>query len=406
MFRPPTVLSAVLVLVLVAPVAPVTAQSGDTVTLTITVRDTDGDPVSDTDLDATWEDGSTTATTAANGKAFVDAPTGATVEIAVTHPRYVRNSPYVVESASETDVEIDVYRKSTVRLEVSDDDGSVADASVVIERGGLTYQTGTTGSDGVFESETLAAGTYTVVVNKPGYYTREKSLEIEGSITNRVALRRGSVSVNVRVVDPYFDPPESVSGATVAFGDVATDRTNASGNATLTAPVNTEATLRVTRDGYRTAEREVTVGEDAEDVAVDLSRTRSITLEAINERVVAGERTVLRATNAYGDGAAVATVVLDGEQVGTTDSDGEVTVRITDPGTHTLYVTNDGVRSNEVQVEAIGDDEGATTPPGATGTEEADPTATEPTTTGTSPGFGILTVLALLAVLVVALRRR
>jgi len=406
MFRPPTVLCITLLL-LVAPVAPVAAQSGETATLTVTVRDADGDPVADADLDATWSDGSTTATTAANGKAFVDVPVGAEVEIAVTNPRYLRNSPYVVDSASEREVEITVYRRSSVRLEVNDDDGSVDDASVRIERGGLTYQTGTTGPDGVFESDDLQAGTYTIVVSKPGYATRRKSIDIEGSITNRVALRRGSVPVTVRVGDPYFDPPRPVSGATVTLADVATDRTNRTGNVTVTAPVNTEYTLRVTRDGYRTVEREVTVDETAETVTVDLTRTRSITLEAVNERVVAGERTVLRATNAYSDGAAVAAVFLDGERVGTTDGSGEVTVRIADPGTHTLYVSKDGVRSNEVQVEAIGADGTATS--GAAETERTDATATgTPTaTTGTSPGFGALPALfAVLSLLALARRRR
>jgi hypothetical protein len=395
----PTILCVVLIL-LVAPVAPVGAQSTDTVTITVTVRDTDGDTIADADLDASWSDGSTTATTAANGKAFVDVPAGAEVEIGVTHPRYLRTSPYVVSEASEREVEIEVYRRSSVRLEVNDDDGPVTDASVVIERGGLAFDRGTTGSNGVFESDSLEAGSYTVVVDKPGYYTRRKPLEIEGSITNRVALRRGSVPVNVRVVDPYFDGPDPVSGATVSLGDVATDRTNGSGEVTVTAPVNTETTLRVTRDGYRTVEREVTVGEEADSVSVELSRARSITLEAVNDRVVAGERTVLMATNAYGDGAETTTVFLDGERVGTTDGDGEVTVRITDPGTHTLYVTKDGVRSNEVQIEAIG---------GGTTTAVPDPTATEPpaTTPGTSPGFGVVpATVALLASLVVALRRR
>jgi len=403
MFRPPTVLCVALVLVIAAPVAPVGAQSDDTATLTVTVRDADGDPIDGADLDATWEGGSTTATTAANGKAFVDVPVGAEVEIAVTHPRYLRNSPYVVESASEREVEIEVYRRSSVRLVVSDDDGSVADASVRIERGGLTYETGTTGPSGVFESDELQAGTYTVVVSKPGYYVRRKTLDIEGSITNRVAVRRGSVPVTVRVADPYFDPPRPVSGATVSLGDVATDRTNGTGNVTVTAPVNTEATLRVTRDGYGTVEREVTVGEGAETVPVDLSRTRSITLEAVNERVVAGERAILRATNAYGDGAAVATVFLDGERVATTDGDGEATVRIADSGTHTLYVSKDGVRSNEVEVEAVGD---GTATPDATETAGAEPTATgTPTaTTGTAPGFGALP--ALVALLVVVARGR
>jgi PGF-CTERM protein len=406
MSRVPAILSVLLVLSLVAgATAGVTvAQSGgETVTVTVAVRDRAGNAISNADLDVEWEDGSTTVTTAGNGKAFVDVPAGAEVTIRVTHPRYVRNNPYVIDSAAEREVDVQVFRKSTVRLEVSDDDGAVADARVRIERGGLRFETGTTGSNGVFESDVIEAGRYTVVISKPGYYTREKPLEIDGDITNRVALRRGSVTVGVRVVDSHFDPPQPVSSATVTVTDVATERTGRSGNVSMTAPVNTETTLRVTRDGYRTVERDLTVGEEATNVSVGISRTPSITLESANERIVAGERVILSATNAYGEPASVATVYLDGEQVATTDGQGEARVRIDDPGEHTFSVTKNGVQSNEVSVEVIGGD-------GGTDTADATPTASPPdestatptATSDSSPGF--TPILALLAILLVAAR--
>jgi len=409
MIRVITVLSLVLVLSLGTAAAGITvAQSGDeTVTVTVTVRDQAGNPISNADLDLEWDGGSATATTAGNGKAFVDVPAGAEVTIRVTHPRYVRNSPYIISSASEREVEVEVFRKSSVRLEVSDDDGPVADARVLIERGGLDVAAGRTGSDGVFESDVLQAGSYTITVSKPGYYTRRKPLEIEGDITNRVAVRRGSVAVGVRVVDPHFDPPQPVPSATVTLTDVGTDRTDTRGNGSVTAPVNTETTLRVTRDGYRTVERDLTVGEEATNLSVDISRTPSLTLEAANERIVAGERVIVTATDAYGDPATVATVYLDGERVGTTDGEGEARVRIDDPGDHTLYVTGDGVRSNEVGVEAISADGGTTdATPTASPTSEPTATPTATTTTGTSPGFTpLLAVLAILAVAARAARR-
>jgi PGF-CTERM protein len=409
MSRVPAILSLLLVLSLVAGAgAGITAaQSGETVTVTVAVNDRAGNAISDADLDVEWDGGSTTATTAGNGKAFVDVPAGAEVTIRVTHPRYVRNNPYVIDSAAEREVEVRVYRKSSVRLEVSDDDGAVADARVRIQRGGLDIETGRTGPNGVFESDTVEAGRYTVVVSKPGYYVSQKPLEIDGDVTNRVALRRGSVTVGIRVVDPHFDPPQAVSGATVTVSDVATDRTGRSGNVSVTAPVNTETTLRVTRDGYRTVERDLTVGEEATNVSVGISRTPSITLESANERIVAGERVVLTATNAYGEPASVATVYLDDERVGTTDGEGEARVRIDDPGEHTLYVTKDGVQSNEVGVEAISADGGTDTAdatPTASPTPESTPTptATPTATSDSSPGFTL--PLALLAILVVAAR--
>jgi len=403
MLRVTPVLSVVLVLSLVAAAGGVVAQSSETVTVTIAVRDQADNPISDAELDVEWDGGSTTATTAGNGKAFVDVPADARVTISVTHPRYVRNSPYVISSASEREVEVDVFRKSTVRLEVSDDDGFVDGASVLIERGGLDVATGRTNQNGVFESGVLQAGEYSITVSKAGYYTRRKSLEIDGDVTNRVALRRGTVPVTIRVVDPQFDPARPVSNAGVSLSDIGSSRTDTGGNATIESPVNTETTVRVTKDGYRTVERELTVGPEPTNVSVQFSRTRSIALDAANERMVAGERVILTATNAYGNPAAVATVYLDGERVGTTDGEGEASVRIEDPGTHTLYVVRDGVRSNEVQVEAIAVDDATPT----AGTASSTPTATPgqtvtPTPTPTSDaGTGFTPALAVLAVLVI-----
>lgn len=400
-------LCVVLVLSLVAP-GVATAQSSETVTVTVAVRDQADNPISNAELDVEWNGGSTTATTASNGKAFVDVPEGAEVTIRVTHPRYVRNRPFVISSASETEVEVEVYRKSSVRLEVNDDDGPVEDARVLIERGGLDVQTGQTNANGVFTSGTLQAGSYSVTISKPGYYVRRKSLDVEGDITNRVALRRGTTNVNVRVVDPHFDPARPVSNAVVDFGDDTSGRTDRGGTLSVTVPVNTERTLRATKDGYRTVERSLQVGEEPENVSIRLSRTPSITLEATNERIVAGERVILTATNAYGEPATVATVYLGGERVGTTDGDGEAAIRLSEPGTHTLYVTRNDVRSNEVQIEAIAAGGEVTPTATASSTETDTPTATDtPTETAdTSPGFTpALAVLALLVLGGLAARR-
>jgi PGF-CTERM protein len=391
------VVLALVLPLLAGPAGVATAQSGETVTLTVAVRDRAGDLVADADLDVEWDGGSTTATTAANGRAFVDVPAGATVRITVNHPRYLREDPFVLADVSEREVSVTVYRKSTIRLEVSDPNGSVADASVLIERGGLDVATGTTDANGVFETGVIRAGDYTVTVTKPGYYNRTKPLAVEGDVTNRVALRPGSVDVTVRVTDPHFDPATPVADASVALEGVATDRTDPDGTVTVTAPVNTETTLRVTKSSYRTVTRRVRIGEANDTVAVGLSRTPSLTVEVVAQRVVAGERVLLTATDAYGDPATGVTVTLDGDQVGTTDADGELAVRIDDPGTHTLRASTDGTQSNELTVEAIAAD-GAT----ATPTANATPTATA-TPTGTGDGApGFTPALAVVAVLATA----
>jgi hypothetical protein len=405
MSRVATAVVATLLLSLVAgPASLAVAQSADSVTLTVAVRDRSGDPVGDARLDVEWEGGSTTATTAGNGKAFVDVPDGAEVRVTVTHPRYLRTDPFVIADAGEREVEITVYRKSTVRLEVTGPDGAVADASVLIERGGLDVVTGTTGPDGVFVSDVIQAGDYTVTVTKPGYFRRTKPLTIEGDITNRVALRPGSVNVTVDVVDPHFDPPRPVSGATVTLDGVATATSDGDGEVRVSVPVNTPTTLRVTKSGYRTVSRSVTIGERDATLSADLSRTPSLTIGVVSQRMVAGERMLVTATDAYDDPAAGVTVTLDGDAVGTTDVDGELAVRVDDPGTHTLRASSDGLTSNELVIEAIaadGDGEGEATGTPTANATDATPTATATDTDVGAPGF--TTALAVLAVLGAAL---
>lgn len=395
-----TALAVTLAVALVlAPAGIAAAQGGGTVTVTVALNDTDGDPVGNADLDAEWDGGSATATTASNGKAFLDVPEGAEVRVTVDHENYLREDPYVVQSASEREVSVRVYRKSAIRLEVSSDEGAVDDASVLIERGGLDVETGTTGENGVYETGVIREGDYDVTISKTGYFTRRKTLRAEGEITNRVALTRGSVPVRVDVADPQTDAP--VADANVTFDGVGTAHTGGNGVATIETPVNTQSTLRVTKADYRTVSRDLSVGEEQTEVSVSLSRTPSLTVSAVNERVLAGERVALSVTDAYGNPATGVTVTLDGDAVGTTDDEGEIAVRIDGPGEHALRATDDGVTSDPVSVEAVdvdGTEAASTGTTAAAGTPSATETPTA-TTTSTSPGFTpVAAVLAVLAV--------
>lgn len=379
------------------------AQSGETVTVTVAVRDSAGNPISDADITAEWDGGSTTAATAGNGKAFIDVPEGTEVSVEVEHSRYVRTTPYTIADASEREVEVEVFRKSSVCLEVSDDNGPVENAEVLIERGGLEITTGTTDSDGVYESDIIQAGDYQVTIRKPGYYTAQKSLEIDGNVTNRVALRAGSVSVDVTVIDPHFDSPRSVDDARVNLTGFATSRTGPDGRTVLGTPVNVRTTLQVDKKGYRGKSRDVRIGESDTNVTVEISREPSLTTEATNERIVTGERVPIVVTNAYGEPAPGVTITLDGDTVGTTDTEGEFAARINESGGHTLRATDGGVRSNEVSVEAIAPPGSDTAAP-ASPTPDATATATE--TEAVTPGFtAVIAVFALFSAAFL-LRRR
>ena len=75
---------ALLTLVVVTSLLPTTIVAAqEVVTLTVTIETPDGEPVANAALTATWDGGSSTATTVSNGKAFIDVEQGADVEIAV-----------------------------------------------------------------------------------------------------------------------------------------------------------------------------------------------------------------------------------------------------------------------------------------------------------------------------------
>jgi hypothetical protein len=383
-----------------------TTDTAEEVTLTVSVENQDGEPVKNAELTATWENGSNTETTASNGKAFVDVPAGTEVTIEISHPAYIRNYPTVVENASERTVRIPVSQRGQLTAVVADDAGRVANADVVLRKDGRVAARGTTNDSGVFSSDDVEQGEYTMSVVKPGYYQNTTTVQIDETTETRVAIERGTVSLTVAVRDPHLSPPEALRNATVKIGSVGQFQTLAGGQATVGVPVNTAFSLTVTKDGYETVTETVRVQESDRRVNVSVNRSPSLTADPLNRRVVAGESVIVEVSNEYNESVAGATVLLDDEPVGTTDDDGRVTVSIEEPGNHTLVATTDELRSSRVTITAI-------TAAGETPTATATPTATSsasptPPETGVGgPGFTVLSaVLALVVGVVILIFRR
>jgi hypothetical protein len=388
-------LTVVLVLVasLVGASGPAIAQSqSEQVTLTLeVVVPSSNERLGGVTLVASWEDGETRATTASNGKVFVDVPRGASVEITLDDPEYIRNQPYRIRVATEKEHTIEVARKAEVDVVVSDAEGPVADANVVLRQDDTAVVTGRTDSDGVFQSGTIEQGRYTVSVVKSGYYQTTRELIVAGSPERSVTIERGRIDYDVVVEDDHFDPAEPVTDATVSIervGDLTTDERGAV--ATL-LPVNSELRVQVSKDGYETATRTVSVDETRGSVTLSISREPSLSLTAVNERVVAGEVVPVEVTNAYGEPAADVELLLDGEPVGRTDANGEATVRIDEPGDHDIQARRDGTTSETVTVRGI--DEGSSEAQQTETEAAAGTTAVQTTETAGDGGSGIQDLL-------------
>jgi hypothetical protein len=342
-------------------------------------------------LVASWEDGETRATTASNGKVFMDVPRGASVEITLDDPEYTRNQPYRIRVATEKEHTIEVARKAEVDVVVSDAEGPIADANVVLRQDDTAVVTGRTDANGVFQSGTIEQGRYTVSVVKSGYYQTTREIIVAGSPERSVTIERGRVDYDVVVEDDHFDPAEPVADATVSIERVGDLTTDGRGAVATLLPVNSELRVQVSKDGYETTTRTVSVDESRGSLTLSISREPSLSLTAVNERVVAGEVVPIEVTNAYGEPAADVELLLDGDPVGRTDANGEATVRIDEPGDHDIQARRGGTTSETVTVRGIGEGSSETQ---QTETEAAvETTAVRTTETAGDGGFGFRSLL-------------
>jgi len=400
-----TLISVVAVGFVVAALAPVAvggAAAQQDVTLTVTVLNHNDNPVQGAELTAEWDGGSVTEETRANGQALMDVPEGADVEVSVAHERYVRNRPLRVEDASTREVEMNVWLSGTVRVNVVDADGSVADVRLTF-RDPRTVATVRTGENGVATTDRLERGEYQVTAFKPGYLENEFEIDITGTtgapveVRRRVEIERGTVSVQFNVTDDHFDTPRPLPNARIEIGDDSLT-TRDTGLRSIDLPVNRNYDVRVSKDGYEAATERISVEESDTRVNISIRRTPELAVSAANDRVVIGESTQVTVTDAYDEPVAGATVSVDGSEVGQTGQDGTASVRISEAGEREITVTLEDL-SESVTVEGVDPD----------AEDEATPTDT-PTDTPTpgedGSGFGVVAALLALTALAVAARQR
>lgn len=351
------------------------AIAADT-TLTVSVVDESGSAIADAELTAEWSGGSTTATTASNGKAFVDVPEGENVTLSVVHDDYVRNHPVEIVDAEGGDVEVTVYPKAQATATVSDANGPVADAEVRFVKDDRLAASGTTADDGTFSTGVVEAGEYTLRVEKPGYYIVRNTVTVENETTEKVTIERGSIVVDFNVTDDHFDPPQPVAQATVTVEGVGSVKTLEDGQNSMRLPVNTRFSVTVEKAGYENATGTFGVAEEVRLANFSMQRTPSLTLETVSNRVVAGERVRLEVSDEYGAPVAGAKIRLDSEKIGETDDDGVYLATVESGGEHEIHASKGRLESNSVTVEAIGgDDPTATHEPTESDTADSTPTA-------------------------------
>lgn len=404
--------ASVLALLLIASVAVggIGTATADTA-VKVTVVTQGGNPVSGATLNATWDGGSTTATTVSNGQTFIDVPEDKEVAIEVQSDSYVRNDPYVIENPGDVGddgVEIGVYEDALATITVENTQGNaVPNAEVTLVKNDSAVIDGETDQNGQIESDYIEVGTdepYELTVEKRGYLSNTTTLQVQGHVRPTVTLQRGQVQASITVVDPYFDPPRPIENVTVQVGSVATSQTLSNGAQTFQVPVNSEPTVALSKPGYASSEAALVVEESSVDETFYISRAPNLTVDRSADQVVVGENVELNVTDEYDDPVPNATVTLDGTEVGTTNVRGLVTVPVESAGELTYTVTAKGTSKS---VTVVGFDPDATDTPSPT-TEQPTTETTEADDTGSAfgPGFGVVAALVGLLALAALGRRR
>lgn len=386
-------LVGVFVVGLAVPIAIGSVAAAD-VTLTVTVVDYRGEPVSGVDVTASWDGDSVTEQTRASGQALLDVPAGAEVELDVSGASYMRNHPYVIENATTREARVSVGEAGQARVTVTDDDGPVAGATVRLEAIGRTAGSVETGADGVAQIEPVERKTYTLRVSKPGYFDHSERLRIDDVATQEVQLEEAIVGLDVMVQDPHFDPPEEIEEATVEISpsDVRLV-TLGNGEASTRLSANRDYELSVNKSGYRPVTRDLSAGESDVNATVNMSRTPAVDLQVAQEAVVLGQTTQVTVTDEYGDPVTDAPITLDGDEAARTDEGGQATVSIDTAGDVAIGVSHEGA-TDTVTIEGVRGDSG--TSGGDNGTDDGN----QSTDGGIGPGFGPGSALVALLALV------
>lgn len=383
------------------------AVAADT-TLTVSIVDNSGSPIAGAELTAEWSGGSTTETTASNGKAFVDVPEGQNVTLSVEHDDFVRNHPLEIPDAEGGDIEVTVYPKAQATASVVDANGPVADAQIRFVKDGRIAASGATDDAGEFSTGVVEAGEYSLRVEKAGYFVDRRTLAVEEDTTTEIAIERGSVVVDFNVTDDHFAPPRAVGSATVTVEGVGSVKTLDDGQNSMRLPVNTKFSVAVEKTGYENTTGSVGVAEAPRRTNFSMQRAPSLALETVSERVVAGERARLEVSDEYGAPVEGATITLDGQAVGETDADGVLLATVESSGEHELRAIQGSLESNAVTVEALGEDTPTATP-ASTASNTAGETTSPTTTTepdGGMPGFEFVVALVGVALAILFASRR
>ncbi|EHQ88486.1 InlB B-repeat-containing protein [Desulfosporosinus youngiae] len=337
-----------------------TANVPNTHTVSGTITDTDGTPVSGATVTLTDTNDSSktyTGTTDADGNYSIPGVPDGDYTVTVTKgSETLGNGSIAVEGDDVTDESADItvtpptISTHTVSGTITDTDGTpVSGATVTLtdtNDSSKTY-TGTTDADGNYSIPSVPDGDYTVTVTKGSETLGNGSIAVEGDdVTDEsadITVTPPTISthtVSGTITDTDGTP---VSGATVTLTDTNdssktyTGTTDADGNYSIPSVPDGDYTVTVTKGSETLGNGSIAVeGDDVTDESADIT----VTPPTISTHTVSG--TIKDTNNSPVSGATVTlTDANDSSKTytGTTDADGNYSISGVPDGTYTITVT-------------------------------------------------------------------
>ena len=257
-------------------------SSSDTGSVSGTVTDANGDPISGatctiitTDQRATFE-----ATTNANGVFLINGVPSGTWTLTITKDGFQTITLNItVGSGSTTEIpgsETVVIPSAGTGIVT----GTVSDATTTVAIEGATVVIGsfsaTSSATGAYILPAVTAGAQTITATKTGYesYTSTVTVVADSTVTRDIAMTSsapepGKGHINGKVID---ENGNALSGVTVTAGTI-TDTTDANGEYTLMNLTPGAATVSFAKTGYDNATVGVTVVADQTVTATTVTMT-------------------------------------------------------------------------------------------------------------------------------------
>jgi protocatechuate 3,4-dioxygenase beta subunit len=378
-----------------------TVSAQEQTTMTVSVTDGDGDPISNADVTASWEGGEGTDTTRANGNALIDVPSDADIEVSVEHPDYVQNVPKEVDDPTST-VELEMLEPGAVEITVVDKENGdpVEDVALTITHtevgkhdDGAEVAAIETDASGVAEISEIEQREYAVETDRPGYLINQTTFNLSSEQrAERIEIESRNIQMEFSITDSYLDRP--LQGATITVDGSSAGTTTSDGTQVTRLPVNDIYEITVDKDGYGAQTRMLRVDEEPKTFEVSIRRTPEISIEPLQTSVVAGQQTQVTITNAYGDPVAEATVTVNGEEVAQTNDQGVATFTVPETGDNTVGAEYRGL-GDSITIEGVNQ-----------GADNVTDDAENEDTDSVGNGFGIVVALLAIVGLTVALSRR